>query len=422
MFERYPVEEIIELMAQNAAQVAYHSFKWQYTTLILFNASCLYGLDVFVKLYDKNIKLYNVIESVPDLKSVDVNQFILFVADVAETQAVINAIERQNLNANAKFIIICKHRTECNEAQAVKILWTYRIFNVIFIKNEDSLISGYTYFRNERCDHPIPRRLEHWDKCINFSKKVIKLCKKQMFPPKFRNFHRCPLIVSTFEQRPFMYINDGVPYGADGDLLRCIVHTLNATLVLISPRDDGGWGSFENNTWTGSLGDVYNDLANVSMTSASITFNRLKYFDISINYNSLDLVWVTHLSEFESSSHKLLKPFTGKARGLFVVTFMIPLIIHILLKLRIMEKIKTRFNIGLSSDSFLIYALQISLGFSVTKYPKNFYKHVFLFWVWYWFFVRTLYQVYLIHSLHADVPLNTINTLRDAIEEGYQYR
>ncbi|XP_045533107.1 uncharacterized protein LOC123720509 [Pieris brassicae] len=350
-------------MAQNAAQVAYHSFKWQYTTLILFNVSCLYGLDVFVKLYDKNIKIYNVMESVPDLNSV--NQFILFVADVADTQAFLNLMERQNLNSNSKFIIICKHSNECDEAEAVKILWTYRILNVILIKNEDFFIRGYTYFRSERCDHPTPRRLEHWDKCIDSSKKVIKLCKKHMFPEKFRNFHRCPLIVSTFEQRPFMYINDGVPYGADGDLLRCIVHTLNATLVLISPRDDDGWGSLENHTWTGSLGDVYNDLANVSMTSASITFNRLKYFDMSINYNTLDLVWVTHPSEFESSSHKLLNPFTGKARVLFVVTLMVPLVIHILLKLRFMDKIKTRFN--------------------------------------------------------TDVPINTINTLRDAIEEGYQY-
>ncbi|CAK1546104.1 unnamed protein product [Leptosia nina] len=415
----------LENVAESAAKVADYTFNWQHATLILFNLTILCSVDVFAKSYNKNINLFNISKGRQHITWHSVEgtmQYVLFVDDIADLIRVLAALRRRNFNTNAKFIIICNRKNnQCVKSRAVEVLWSYRVTNVILIKEELSMVTGYTFFISELCDMPIPRVLKHWNDCIYSKQDKNTFCTtKYMFPVKFRNFRGCPLLVSTFSQVPYMMIEDGVPRGADGDLLRCIVQALNATLVLVFPPDDDGWGTYENNTWTGSLGDVYKGLANFSMTSASVTLKRFQHFDMSVNYFSVNLVWVTHPShDFESSSLKLVRPYKGNARILVMLTFVVVLLMQVFVKTRFYKGLSARFHFGDAPNSLLFHAFRRSLGLPM-KCPKSlFFKYCTFLWVWFWFLARTFYQVHLIESLQTNVPVNSINTIAEAIEEGY---
>ncbi|XP_047525810.1 uncharacterized protein LOC125063426 [Pieris napi] len=353
----------------------------------------------------------------------DTIQYVLFLNDIPDIVLTLEALKLQQFDPNAKFIIICFNENECDENETIPMLWSYKILNVIFIKYENNAVSGYVYFPNEDCDHPTPERVQNWEDCIHSYKDSKQVCTtRSIFPLKLMNFHRCPLIVSTFELNPFMLIKDGIPSGTDGDVMRITGDAVNASLVVISPSDGKGWGYLVNNTWIGSLGDLDKKLANISFTgSATMNLERYHDFDISTIFNTITMVWLIHPLRLESSSVKLLKPFTAGAWFFISITFGIFVLSHYFIDhsvWRIFSKVK---RIDTFSHYFIAYTVQITLGVSVTKYPVNLCKHLILYWIWYWFLVRTLYQVNLIYFLQTDVKVDTIHNIQDAIAEGYTF-
>ncbi|XP_045494206.1 glutamate receptor ionotropic, NMDA 2C-like [Colias croceus] len=325
-------------------------------------------------------------------------------------------------NNAGKYLIVCNAVPGCDETEAVELFWQYRIGNVILIKYDNQhRATGYTFFHDESCGPGPPVKLEHWDDCI-FENSVDD-CENNMFPLKFKNLHRCPLKVSTFHQVPYMILGDTAPSGADGDLLNIIIEALNATLVLVIPRDTDGWGSLESNgTWSGSLGDVYYDCANFSMTSASITLHRYNFFQMSTNYNTMSVVWITHPSDVEWSSLKLLRPYSVKLRYALIVILLLIMLLGLFLKIDICKSIKNRLCLSQTSNDIILYSWQMCLSLPMHRLPTNwFHKYTILFWIWFTLLLRTFYQVYLINSLQTDVRTDNVLSIEDAIEEGYPY-
>ncbi|CAB3238940.1 unnamed protein product [Arctia plantaginis] len=143
-----------------------------------------------------------------------------------------------------------------------------------------------------------------------------------MYEKKLKKMNLCPLFVSTFIQPPYMNILNGTPIGANGDLLRIIAYGLNSTLVMIISHRGDGWGfRDENGTWMGSFGDIYDDLANLSMTSAAVTLSRFSTFQISRPYCTVPVVWVTHPGTLQNAALKLLYPLKEDARIALIVSF-----------------------------------------------------------------------------------------------------
>lgn len=46
----------------------------------------------------------------------------------------------------------------------------------------------------------------------------------------------------------------------------------------------GQWGNWENNSWTGMLGDLSREVKNLTVNFISLSPRRAQYFDISVPY------------------------------------------------------------------------------------------------------------------------------------------
>ncbi|XP_038220074.1 uncharacterized protein LOC119838278 [Zerene cesonia] len=409
-----------DALAESAAKIAYYNFKWQYATFVFFNSTFFCGVNIFVKSYNKNIIVGQHIYTTWFIEST--TQFVLFVRDNADIHQSLVWFEKKMYNNAGKYLIVCNSVPGCDESEAVELFWQYRIGNVILIKyDKQQRVTGYTFFQVESCGPSPPVKLRHWDDCI--FENSIDDCENNMFPLKFKNLHRCPLMVSTFEQMPYMLLGGTVPHGVDGDLLNIIIEALNATLVLVIPRSRDGWGSLESNgTWSGSLGAVYNGHANFSMTSASITLHRFNFFQMSTNYNTVTVVWITHPSDLEWSSLKLLRPYSVKARCALITLLLIIILLGICLKIDGCKSIKKRLHLPQTSNDIILYSWQICLSLPIHRLPSNWlHKYTVLFWILCSYLLRTFYQVYLINSLQTDVRTNNVLSIEEAIEEGYAY-
>lgn len=406
----------IDALAKGAGNVIYHNFKWQFATLVLMNSTVLCGVSAFMKSYGKNIIFVNELSSPMFYETM--SQFVLFGYDLDNIVTMLQWIEKYNFDNTGNFLIICQsdERYQCDETEAVKILWGFRVVNVIFV-NLSHHGTGYAYNFEENCKPGPPIKLENWGTCFQSGKNCY-----DYFPMKLQNFHECPILVSTFIQQPYMVLNNGVPSGADGDLLRILIEALNATLVLKTPWKGDGWGNLdENGSWVGSLGDLYYNLADFSMTSASITETRYKEFQMSTFYYHLTVVWVTHPSVEEEPTFKLMRPFRTDSRAALLVFFILFLLLVLIVKTNFCTSLLMVMKIFVSK-SILFHSVEICMGQPVAlQTKKTSVLSLILIWVVFCFLIRTFYQVHLINSLKTDVYMSNFVTIKDAIREEYDF-
>uniref|UniRef100_A0A2A4J050 Ionotropic glutamate receptor L-glutamate and glycine-binding domain-containing protein n=1 Tax=Heliothis virescens TaxID=7102 RepID=A0A2A4J050_HELVI len=346
-------------------------------------------------------------------------QFVLFASDTADVEILLDTIISFEMDNTGKFIIICESSTinECNEQDVMVLCWNYRIVNVVFIRLEETQEAvGFTYYpvADGICSNLKPIKL-------NSNNQYVKTTHGEIFRKKFRNLNFCPIVASTFLQPPYMYINNGIPKGVDGDLLRMIIYGMNASLKMMTPHRGSGWGFREKNgTWMGSLADVYDDLANFSMTSGAITLTRFTDFQISSSYSTSKVVWVSETAQAQNVALKLMHPFEKNTRLVLITSFLLVVCCAFVMKSSCWT---ATCNKGIqTSKSIVFYAWMICMGQAVEKLPtKSAFVQMTLVWIWYCFLIRTAYQVYLISSLKGKFYESQFVTIEDAIIAQYPF-
>ncbi|XP_063377547.1 uncharacterized protein LOC134664731 [Cydia fagiglandana] len=403
-------------LAVTAAKVALNNFEWRYMTMVLHNSSILLGLSAFMQLYRKSVVVGNRFLDFEEYTRDKIIQFVVFGSDLNNIKHILNWMRNKQFDNTGKFIVICK---SCDEREAINIFWDHKITNVVFINysSRASNLIGFTYsvYDNEKCQISLPRPLQ--ETCIQNS------CTK-LFHMKLKKFHRCPIIVSTIIQVPLMSLESGTPQGADGDLLLLIADALNATLKVMTPHWGSGFGQLNTHGyWSGSLADVYYDLANFSMTSPCITLTRSRDFHMSTNYYSNNIIWVTHPAIPLPAWQKLLRPFQIIARISLVVTFLFVILVAMFLK----SKYWTKKSKGIITTTrphqcFLFNVWAIFMGMPMTKLPsKPACMTIFLLWVYYCFMIRTFYQTSLIRAMKNNYNSTEFENLEDILNSGYPF-
>lgn len=408
----------VEVLAKDAAAMALYNFEWRFITFVFYNMSVFYGVDIFSREYQKSV-IVGCGTFYPRF-SEDTHQYVLFGSDVTNIAQMLAWMRRHQFDNTGKYIIICLSKYDCDESEAVNMLWHYKIVNVVFLKSGDgsNVTDSYTYFYKDFDFRNIrPEKLGNWMTCTHSSSVN---CAK-LFPLKLTNLQSCPIIASAFTQTPYMKIINGVPSGADGDLLRLIAEKLNASLKMMTPHRGFGWGKLEQDgTWSGSLADVYYDLANLSMTSASITLSRFTHFQMSMGYNTVYVGWVTHPSALESPSLKLFHPFKFEVRIALAVSFLSVVVLSVLVKSSCWNTVFKAINVPRPRRSLVFYSWELCMGLPATKLPtKLAFLYVVLFWIWYCFLVRTFYTVFLIKALKTKVYYSDLLRIEDAIAANY---
>ncbi|KAJ8727464.1 hypothetical protein PYW07_001583 [Mythimna separata] len=403
-----------------AAKVALQNFDLRHTTLLFFNSTLCYGVEIFLRFYH-----YNIVVNRATLKQNALiqksRQFVLFASDVADVEQLLDAIIEIEMDNTGKFIIICESpvQVECDEKDIMDLCWNYRIVNIVFIRLEATEAIGFTYYpvADGICNNLKPVQLDCNDQ-------YTRTTYGEVFTNKFKNLNYCPITVSTFIQPPYILnITNGSPTGADGDLLRILVYGLNASLKMMTPSRGTGWGWRQNNgTWMGSLADVHEDLANFSMTSAAVTLTRFSDFEISSSYFTSQVVWVTHPAQLQNVAMKLTHPFEQDMRIALVVSFCLVVFCAFIIKTSCWTSTFSKFEEDQTSRSVVFYAWMICMGQSVIKLPtrSSFLQMVFI-WIWYCFLIRTAYQVYLISSLKGKFYESQFETIDDVINAKYPF-
>lgn len=409
-------------LAVAAAEIAYHNFEWRYVTMVLLNSTLMVSVATFVQLYSKSVMINT---GVPYSASDETRQYIIMGKDIENIDNLFQWMIRQRFDNTGRYIVVCTSRENigCDETRAVQLLWRLKITNVVYLKNSlKEGVTGYTYkyYQNDNCDKSDPIRLKNVDSCIR--SRIEQEC--QMFVEETLNLNRCPLIVSTFIQPPYMEIQpDGKPVGIDGDLLIIIAQGLNASIKMMTPRYGDGWGALdENGDWIGSLRDLYDDVANFSMTFPAITPSRIASFQMSVDYNFVSVVWVTSPPELQPSSLKLLQPFRPVTHIAVATIFIILVLFAAFTKTHYWTELCRMMNINRPRNSVLFYSWMICMGLSTKQLPR---KPVFLYvvfiWIWYCFLIRTFYQASLINSLKRDLYYSNLDTIEELLDANYEF-
>ncbi|KAH9630638.1 hypothetical protein HF086_007062 [Spodoptera exigua] len=400
-----------------AAKVAIQNFDLSYTTLLYFNSTICFGVEVFLNIFN-----YSVLINRATLQQNNhTRQYVLFATDAADVEIMLDAMIDLEMDNTGKFIIVCESpvSNECDEQDIVDMCWNYRIVNIVFIRLEGTEPIGFTYYpvADGICNNLKPIKLDYHNNYTHTSY-------GEVFNNKFRNLNFCPLTVSTFIQPPFiMNITNGTPIGSDGDLLQLLIYGLNATLKMMTPSRGTGWGWREKNgTWMGSLADVKDELANFSMTSAALTLARFTDFQISYSYLVTKVVWVTHPAQIQNVALKLLHPFEEDARIALLVSFFLVVLCAFLIKTYLWSSTCNVNGEAELSKSMVFHAWMLCMGQSISKFPTkmSFLQMVFI-WIWYCFLIRTVYQVYLISSLKGKFYVEQFQTIQDAIDAKYPF-
>ncbi|KAI5644432.1 hypothetical protein NE865_03539 [Phthorimaea operculella] len=409
---------VLEKLAEVTASIAIEHFQWRYITLLFYNSSLLYGVNNFLSYYDKSVVITR--GTAEPKHPGDTQQIIIFGQDLEHITYALDWMRNLKVDNTGRYIVICEFH-KCNETEAVETFWYHKITNVVFLKHHEDEVFAYTYFFNEdNCAMSAPVRIDMGSCLQNVSQCTL-------FPEKFSNLYKCPLIASTFAQPPYMMkVDSGEPEGVDGTLLRILSDSLNATLQVMTPHRGDGWGTKDaNGTWVGSLGDVYYDLANLSITSAALTMNRLSSFQLSHIYNFVLLGWITHPTELESASLKLLHPFNRDTHLAVGLTFTLVSICSLLISSNLLQRFKRRIGLeNMKKNNVLFYSWMICMGMGLPrkKLPKkSFFLYMVSMWILYSFLVRTMYQASLINSLKRNVYASNVDSVEDMLKAKYKF-
>ncbi|XP_072939978.1 uncharacterized protein [Epargyreus clarus] len=416
-------EEIVTKLGIMAAKIAFYNFQWRYLALVVYlTAQYSEAVDTFLSHYNQSVAVK--LGKFRPLHRVTIPQFVLFGEEASDLTDYLRWLIENKYDNTAKFLLIC-HSTdykECDENHIFKTLAEINVVNVIFlrvsdIENEPEPFS-YHMILPEKCKNSDPEKLDIRNDCPYDS------CFELLFPEKFKDLHKCPIIVSTFEQPPFMYLHNGTgePTGGDGDMLKIVTSALNATLVIKPPAEGDDWGHYENNNWTGSMGDVFNDRAHLSVCSLPLTTHKYGNFQISFIYNTMDIVWVAQLPALKPVWEKLLLPLNFRARVAVLLIFICVILISGFLKMNTLRNVRKILKIGYPKQSLFFYSWAIFLGIPILTMPsKRGLLSIVYSWIWFCFIIRSCYQAALISSLKKRVYQDNYKNFQEVLNKKIEY-
>lgn len=405
--------EALRKLGVLAGKIAYFNFEWLYVALLVFNTPEALGVMSFMKTY-KNPVIMELGKYKPRHRNY-VPQIGIFLETTAELVDFIQWIVEAGYDNTAKFIIVCVNTDpdECDEYAVFESCLKHKIPNVVFLKpsnTTDPLAFTYWPVKPGKCYDHQPEKIN-----INWDCPTAK-CFDNTFPEKMDNMHRCVISVSTFEQHPYMYIlEDGKTSGLDGYILEIIIKALNATLEIVVPPEEH-WGHYINDTWSGSMGDIFYERANMSLCAAPLTMKKFTSFQISYTYNSIDMVWVAQSPDKKPSWERLIYPFKIYIRIVTFLLFVGIVIINISLKTKRIKKMLKVINLTPPKCSLLFYSWFLFLGMPLSREPSKFAVLAIVYsWIWFAFLMRSTYTGGLYGSLKVNQYEAKFDTLNDVI-------
>lgn len=183
-------------------------------------------------------------------------------------------------------------------------------------------------FRPTRRGHAVKSPMGAWNR-LHFA------TKSALFPERFETFDGAVLQLGSWcDDFPFLYSQGDGCVGSTLELLDVIAAQLNFSYAVQMAPADQNWGSKENGTWTGMLGDlVYND-KDLVVNSLLLTEQPFTEFDSSYPYHMESFAFILEIPPPVPQWRGLLYPFTKLMWGTVLgTTLLVIVLLHVCLLL-----------------------------------------------------------------------------------------
>jgi len=301
-------------------------------------------------------------------------------------------------------------------------LWTKKIINanILFMPPEntnEALIFTYYPYSSFYCENVVPIQLNHfrdnqWMKKVNY------------FPRKLTSFYGCHLRVATYNNPPFMIINEdknGVVTvdGLEGIILRVMAHRFNFNVDLYLPKELSG-SIFSNGSTTGATKMVVDSEVNFTIGFFASTPTRDAIMQPSNAYYTTNILWIVPPGKPKSALKKLANPLKYIVWISSSLTIVIGFLVIAVVKFQ--PKIVQKFMFGNKTQSPGMNFINVVLGNSLHQVPmRNFSRFLLLIAMIYFFIIRTCYSSGLVKFMQMDIREQHMMTTAQMIKENFTF-
>ena len=196
------------------------------------------------------------------------------------------AVETKNFvdtTDNKMFLVFCEDKI--GNLILVKMFESFlahAIFDVnVLIFNEESVVMvSFIPFQDNECRNASPVIINVYNEAKR------EWLDDNIFPNKLKNFHRCPLSISTLEYPPAVMkkiLNNGSAhyYGCDIEVLHGLSSAMNFAVNLAFVAEPYNFGEVSENGSTGAVSHVVTGKADMLMGFFFLSYERLKFLSHS---------------------------------------------------------------------------------------------------------------------------------------------
>ncbi|KAI8035276.1 glutamate receptor ionotropic, NMDA 3B [Drosophila gunungcola] len=333
---------------------------------------------------------------------------------------------------NGYFVVVYTGK-EDRPMNAVQIMFrrllNMYVLNVNVFLHREGTVQLYTYYPYgpHRCQSSLP---VYYTAFQNMPPPATGLgLNKPLFPSKLANMHGCPLVVVTFEQRPFVFIEDDVRVkggrimgGIEGMIFRSLAERMNFTFELVERQDKDRGQILPDGNFTGILKMMVDGEANVTFVCFMYNKARSELMLPSISYISFPILLIVPGGGSMTPMQRLTRPFRHIIWSCVVVSLFLGLALIALLRMRAVPGRLRNLVLGRHNRWPCLDMWNILVGGLALFSPRrNFARYLLLLWLLQTLVLRAAYsgQLFLLlQDLEVRSPLRSVS---EVLAQGYEF-
>lgn len=311
-------------------------------------------------------------------------------------------------------IILTEHIERVDIAAIFRDCWKHHMVNVNVMSWDevDNQVNVFTYFpfSLDSCEQIEPVLL------MTISNETI-FSDRDLFRNKLKNFHGCPLWLSTYTVPPYMILHEmgnGVykAKGIEGNLYRELGKSLNFRPMVRIGQERHLGGAKAN------FDLLRKGVVNLTMFAIVNTVERSTEFTASFPYAYASIYFTAPHGPPISPFVKLALPFQPLVWLCIVIIFAATIAVNIYVSCG--SKQRRDFVLGAKNQHPLLHFINMSLGGVVTQLPiRNFARTIFTIWLIGSLVLRNIYQGALFNLIQSQKPALEFTTLEQLAEHNF---
>jgi len=350
---------------------------------------------------------------------------IMFVDSYESFKLIYKSMDYEHFEFQGYYLIIVTSHVDdiyLMMLKTFKALWTKKIINanILFMppgNTNEAILYTYFPYSSFYCENAAPIQLNQYH-----GHQWIR--KFDYFPRKLTSFHGCHLSVATFNNPPFMMINEdknGVVTvdGVEGIILRVLAQRFNFNVDLNVQKELFG-SILKNGSTTGAIKMVVDSEVNFTLGFFASMPLRDSVMQPSYVYYTTNILWMVPPGKPQSALKKLANPLKYIVWILSSLTILIGFLV--IAVVRFQPKVVQKFVFGNKTQSPGMNFINVVLGNSLHQVPmRNFSRFLLLLAMICFFIIRTCYSSGLVKFMQMDTREQHMMTTAQMIEENFTF-